>query len=219
MKSLTRTELINALIERYEYKSYLEIGVCFPSHNFDHIAIDNKVGVDPNPMEFRSNIQVKTSDEYFKENTDKFDIIFIDGLHQEHQVTVDIINALTYLNKGGTIVTHDNLPGHEIQMSETQVPGAWFGTGWKSVAKLRMSIESLSISVVDVACGMAIIRPGKQKLFTKEIGELNFKTYIENRVELLNVIDFRDFIKKEGLNLDPKAYLQWDGSPYLKTEV
>ena len=39
-----------------------------------------------------------TSDEYFKKFKDKFDLIFIDGLHHYNQVEKDIYNSLEILN-------------------------------------------------------------------------------------------------------------------------
>ena len=71
-----RWDLIEYLINKYSYSDYLEIG-CDQDQLFSKIKIQNKVGVDPNSG---GNVR-KTSDEFFKENKNKFDIIFIDGLH------------------------------------------------------------------------------------------------------------------------------------------
>jgi predicted O-methyltransferase YrrM len=51
-----------------------------------------------------------TSDAFFERSMVKFDVIFIDGLHEEHQVDRDIVNSLQHLNPGGIIVLHDCLP-------------------------------------------------------------------------------------------------------------
>ena len=48
---MTRTEIINGLIEKYGYKSYLEIGVntpAQPGYNWTGVNIETKHGVDPN---------------------------------------------------------------------------------------------------------------------------------------------------------------------------
>ena len=50
-----------------------------------------------------------TSDEYFSKFKDKFDIIFIDGLHHYEQVKKDIFNSLEILNSNGIILMHDCL--------------------------------------------------------------------------------------------------------------
>ena len=213
-QQLRRHDLINALIRKHNYTKYLEIGIADPCGNFDLINCAYKRGVDPRPYSMRHGIIPITSDEFFKNSTEKFDIIFIDGLHQEHQVTNDIINSLTCLNEGGIILTHDNLPETENHMAETQVEAAWFGTGWKSVAKLRMSIRSLSICVLDIDCGVAVIEQGSQELFTKNIGPLRYSTYMLSRIELLNVVPIKNFISSRGLDIDINNYDMWSGSPF-----
>ena len=51
-----------------------------------------------------------TSDEFFKNNKEKFDLIFLDGLHTYHQTIKDINNSLRNLNSNGIIIIHDCLP-------------------------------------------------------------------------------------------------------------
>jgi hypothetical protein len=79
---MLRTDIINYLIERYNYNSYLEIGVQFPHSNYDKIEIQNKVGVEPYPAQdlLHKHIVELTSDMFFKslEDNVKYDIIFID---------------------------------------------------------------------------------------------------------------------------------------------
>ena len=42
----SRIEILQDIIRREKYKSYLEVG-CDNNENFSQISIDNKVGVDP----------------------------------------------------------------------------------------------------------------------------------------------------------------------------
>ena len=69
------------MINKNGYSDYLEIG-CDQNQLFSKIKIQNKVGVDPSSG---GNVR-KTSDEFFKDNKNKFDIVFIDGLHIYNQV-------------------------------------------------------------------------------------------------------------------------------------
>ena len=80
-KNISRIDLIKKLIAKNDYQSYLEIG-CDDDMLFSRINILNKVGVDPI---CGGNVR-KTSDDFFKQNNKKFDLIFIDGLHMYHQV-------------------------------------------------------------------------------------------------------------------------------------
>ena len=88
-KNIFRWDLIQFLINKYDYKTYLEIG-CDKDQSFSKIEIPYKVGVDP----ISGGTIRKTSDDFFKTNKEKFDIIFIDGLHHYEQVIIDIDNAL-----------------------------------------------------------------------------------------------------------------------------
>jgi predicted O-methyltransferase YrrM len=47
------------------------------------------------------------SSDFFKSNTEKFDIIFIDGDHTYNGVKQDYENALNFINNGGYIIFHD----------------------------------------------------------------------------------------------------------------
>ena len=79
---MQRTDVINYLIERYNYKSYLEIGVQYPQSNFFKVEIEYKTGVEPYPVAdlLHKHIVELTSDMFFKslEDNVKYDIIFID---------------------------------------------------------------------------------------------------------------------------------------------
>ena len=88
----SRFEIIQSIIEFKKYKSYLEIG-CDRNQSFSNINIDKRVGVDP----VEGGTHKMTSDDFFSNNNDKFDIIFIDGLHQYEQVIKDVKNSLNCL--------------------------------------------------------------------------------------------------------------------------
>ena len=87
----SRHNVIQDTIFRKKYKSYLEIG-CFDDEVFSKIEIESKVGVDPE----KGGTIRDTSDNFFKFNKTKFDIIFLDGLHHYHQVKKDIKNSLFF---------------------------------------------------------------------------------------------------------------------------
>ena len=106
-----RHELLNFLIEKNGYKTYLEVGSWY-GFTFKHIECQNKECCDPVKL-FTELTYEMTSDELFKQlikDDKKYDIILIDGLHLEHQVDKDIVNALQCLNDGGVIVLDDSNP-------------------------------------------------------------------------------------------------------------
>jgi hypothetical protein len=190
---MTRTDIINNFIQKFGYKSYLEIGTQNPNGNFNQIEIKNKYSVEPFPptgLNANDYSFVGTSDKYFDfiSPDTKFDIIFIDGLHHYQQVLKDIENALNHLSENGTIVCHDCLPTTEKMQERDDHGGEWTGDVWKAIAKLRIETIDLDIKVVDTDYGCGIIRRGTNIPY---VTNENYKTYTffnSNKQELMNVI-------------------------------
>jgi hypothetical protein len=193
---MKRTEIINALIQKYGYKSYLEVGTQDPTSNFDKINVEYKVSIDPFP---RGEVTfVGTSDEYFESIADdvKYDIIFIDGLHHDDQVLKDIENALNHLSENGIIVCHDCLPATELMQVRDIHDGEWTGDVWKAIAHLRIERIDLDIKVVDTDYGCGIIRRGTNIPYEPNVE--NYKTYSyysTHKYKMLNVISPEQFIQ------------------------
>lgn len=188
---MTRTEIIQSLINKVGAKKYLEIGMG-PGKNFAGITCDHKVCVDPTPT-----VPVTfslTSDTFFVQNKDTYDVIFIDGLHWSEQVYKDIVNSLNVLNDGGYIICHDMNPHSEfIQRYPQAIPESeWTGDCWKAWVKLRSERDDLNMLVVDTDYGCGIISKGKQKKI-KISGDLTWELLDSNRKELLNLISVDGF--------------------------
>jgi hypothetical protein len=189
---MKRTDIINHLIKKNDYKRYLEIGVRNPDENLNKIIVEHKDGVDPAG---NCNYPIPSDDFFNQLDGDvKYDIIFIDGLHLDYQVERDITNSLKHLNEGGTIVMHDCSPiKEEHQVEEYVVGKTWNGTTWKAYVKFRMTDENLSMYVVDTDHGVGVITKGKQTLYPKS-DVLDFKLLNENRKEILNLITPENFL-------------------------
>lgn len=191
---MQRTEIIQLLINKTNAKNYLEIGVG-PGINFRNINCQNKVCVEPFPTVPVT--YTMTSDTFFEQNKQFFDVIFIDGLHEATQVYKDILNSLKFLNKNGYIICHDMNPHSEIiQKYPQEKSGEWTGDCWKAWVKLRMERSDLNMYVIDTDYGCGIISNGKQKTINVT-SELKWKFFEENKVELLNLISvdkFREII-------------------------
>ena len=96
----SRQAIVQKIIDYKNYNSYLEIGT-FHNELFNHINCDTKVGVDP----VSGGTIRKTSDQFFKDNIQKFDCIFIDGLHYYSQVKKDIQNSKLAFSRLKTLST------------------------------------------------------------------------------------------------------------------
>ena len=136
---MNHTELINYIIHKKGYKTYLEIGTEF-GWNYDAIDIESKECCDPDNSGYHEITYNMPSDEMFtKININKtFDIIFIDGMHDEEYVDRDIINSLKHLNPGGIICVHDTIVKNAIsQVTYENANREWNGNTWKSITKLQ----------------------------------------------------------------------------------
>jgi len=197
---MKRTDIINNFIQKFGYNSYLEIGTQNPNGNFNYINIKNKYSVEPFPpagLGANDYSFVGTSDQYFDfiSPDTKFDIVFIDGLHQYDQVLIDIQNSLDHLSDNGTIICHDCLPTTKIMQERENPGGEWTGDTWKAIAELRVERIDLDIKVVDTDYGCGIIRRGTNIPY---ITNENYKTYTffnSNKQELMNVISKEQFLQ------------------------
>ena len=191
-----RIALVNHFIFLREFQSYLEIGVRRKSDMYDKILTSRKVSVDPDPnakAEF-----IMTSDEYFTTQDEKFDIIFIDGLHEGEQVKQDISNSLKVLNPGGVILLHDLNPPTAFHAREKyEVNGkfpAWNGTSWEGFAWHRKNSPELQMFVVDTDWGVGIIQKGKQINWEGDIK--GYRVLKTHRHKLLNLISINEFLRR-----------------------
>ncbi len=188
-----RWDLINYLIKKNNYKDYLEIG-CDQNQLFSKIEIDNKIGVDPVSG---GNIR-KTSDAFFLNNSKKFDIIFIDGLHIYDQVKKDIINSVKCLKENGIILVHDCMPDSLAKQAVPRFKMKWNGDVWKAIVDLRQN-EELDIYTCEMDEGIGIIKKEKNSeilKINKPINKLKFKDYYNNYHNYLRVIDINKLKEK-----------------------
>ena len=188
-----RIQIIKEIINIKNYEKYLEIG-CFKNELFDRINCKKKVGVDPVSG---GTIRV-TSDEFFYKNTEKFDCIFIDGLHQFNQVKKDILNSIKVLNEGGIILLHDCLPNNVFEQAIPRCQYKWNGDVWKAIVEFR-TYENLDIYTCYADHGIGVIfnRPNKNILkFEKDkFVNLKFEEYFKNHKTYMNIISYSQLIE------------------------
>tara|TARA_B110000977_G_scaffold87030_1_gene115886 strand:- start:776 stop:1453 length:678 start_codon:yes stop_codon:yes gene_type:complete len=188
-----RWDLIKYLHEKNNFKSYLEIG-CDNNQLFSRINIKKKFGVDPSSG---GNIR-KTSDEFFKNNKETFDLVFIDGLHEYSQVKKDILNSLKFLNKDGLILVHDCLPESMSKQAVPRYRMLWNGDVWKAIVDLRQD-KNIEIYTCEADEGISIIQNKKNTKILqirKKINELKFKDFYKNYKEYMRIISIKDLQEK-----------------------
>ncbi len=193
-KDIMRWDLVNLVIEKKNYKSYLEIG-CDKDLLFSKIKnIDKKIGVDPvSGGNFRG-----TSDKFFFQNKERFDCIFIDGLHTYNQVKLDILNSVDVLNDDGTIFVHDCLPVNFYQQAVPRCKVLWTGDVWRSIVELR-TFKNLDVCVCEIDLGVGVIKKRKNSdrlnLSNVNFSKLKFEEYYKNYKEFMRITTFENILK------------------------
>lgn len=161
-----------------------------------------------------------TSDHFFSLMTpeDKWDIIFIDGLHEATQASRDLDHALFHLSGGGTIVIHDcNPPLYEH--TTTGIDGCWTGDVYKAFIRFRKTTP-LVCYTVDTDWGVGIIKGSEymkdEDIHTSMVGnypvplprgeelpkEIEFPFFDKYRRRLINLITPEQFLERENGNMD-----------------
>lgn len=192
-----RYEIINYLVEQNNYKTYLEIGIANPNECFSKIRVKAKEGVDP-AVKCKHQI---TSDAFFEKHPDSsWDIIFIDGLHENEQAARDIKNSLLRLNKGGTIVVHDCSPPtkwHTRPRTEYRLGSAWNGTTYQAFVRFVQADQGLDLVTVGTDWGCGIIQNPKGVTdFDIQDYKLGWEHFHTNRKELLHLVSVKEFRDK-----------------------
>ncbi len=185
-----RWDLIEYLIKKYNYTNYLEIG-CDRDQLFSKVKIQNKIGVDP----FSGGTVRKTSDEFFLENNEKFDIVFIDGLHIYSQVKKDILNSVQCLKPNGIVLVHDCMPDSVGKQAVPRYKMQWNGDVWKAIVDLRQK-NNLEIYTCEIDQGIGIITNKKNSSVLKldiPINKIKFKDYYNNYKKYMRVISINEF--------------------------
>lgn len=152
----TRAAFINKSIAKFKNCKYLEIGVASNTvFNCIPLPMSKKFGVDPvKGGNFRM-----TSDEFFQKfPNEKFDVIFIDGLHEYEQCQRDCINALSRLNPSGIILFHDFLPRSVLEQEVPQNYHKWSGDVWKVAVELYNS-KNVEFRICNIDHGVGILKP------------------------------------------------------------
>lgn len=192
-----RSDIINYLIEKYSLINYLEIGV-FHGENIRKINAPHKNGVDPGEegvVAPEVDYPI-TSDKFFeliKGHDIKYDIIFIDGLHEYSQVKKDIENAFNHLNSNGFVLMHDCNPvSYDAQLPDRKTI-AWNGDVWKAFVEFKLNNPTVESCVVDTDFGVGFIKNnGNPISFTTPLS-LDYKTFDSDRKKYLNLITWDEF--------------------------
>lgn len=178
-----RHAYINKAISNYKDCKYLEIGVQNNDvFNSIPLKLKNKFGIDP----IQGGNFKMTSDDFFKKYSDlKFDVIFIDGLHEYKQCQRDCINSMKQLNPNGVIIFHDFLPRSYYEEHVPRKQRSWTGDIWKVAVELSNS-KNVEFKIVNIDMGLGILKlkEGFSYNIMNELDNKNFYDYLEFKKNL-----------------------------------
>tara|TARA_B110000503_G_C7151579_1_gene415442 strand:+ start:1847 stop:2575 length:729 start_codon:yes stop_codon:yes gene_type:complete len=185
-----RTSFIQKALANFDLSSckYLEIGT-FQNETFNTIPLPlhNKFGVDPNSG---GNIRL-SSDDFFQKNKNKFDVIFIDGLHTYEQCQKDVINSLNFLNENGFILIHDLLPKNKFQAQVPRKQDIWNGDVWKVGVELNNS-KNIKFIIANIDHGVGIVKCEKNFQYKKMndiLKDKEFKSFYSDYYKKLPIVN------------------------------
>lgn len=180
-------EIINYFVNKFGYKSYLELGLRDPNNTFIHINCENKESVDVNPH--CGPTYHMTTDQFFNTagNNRTWDIIFIDADHEKEQVLKDFNNALKRLNPNGTIIMDDINPTAEWLLTPQFCHNAW-----EAFAELGRRSDIEIHAVVPSFSGF--VRKGSQEPHTLEVVS-TFEFLEKNREIITRPVTFEQLEK------------------------
>ena len=213
---------INYLATRLTLENYLEVGVA-TGRTFLGVKIYRKVAVDPKfKFEFAQHLSDSvsffqvTSDMYFVEHAgaEKFDIIFLDGLHTFEQTFRDFCNSLLHCNDRTVWIIDDTIPidvystindkrkALHARNAAGGQGGGWNGDVFKMVFVVHDFFPSFSYCTVRTKGNPQTLiwkQPRKdfQPMFNnlETISRLNYFDFKENR-PIFNLVT-----EEEGLDL------------------
>lgn len=171
MRNEPKSTIINEIIKKNNYTSYLEIGYQL-GVNFDRIECQYKTAVDPYPLKTCPELLVMTSGDFFRQyEAVKFDMILIDGSHLCEQVRCDLISSSKQLSKNGCIIMHDVLPQLEEHQTRTVTAMTWCGDVWRSYYGLIKKYPKLNFETHNTDWGVGVIYPNG-KVFSGEFEDI-----------------------------------------------
>lgn len=216
-----RVEIVQFLLSQFDQPRYLEIGVN-QGMTFCNVSAAEKTGVDPhfsfNTAEYlkrNRNIYLEnmSSDVFFSTvcSMRKFDVIFLDGLHEFNQTLRDLFNSINFLSENGIIVLDDILPNSyyssisDLATSKKvrEILGirdkSWMGDVYRVVFFIASFLQQYSYATVADSHGLMIV--WKQQRDSAQLYRLSATQCAEALYE-------RTILEKEVYNFAPWDTLQ-----------
>lgn len=177
MERMSRAEVVQTLLNLFDYPDYLEIGVN-KGETFSQIQAESKTGVDPgfhfDVSEWSARMpnaefHEVTSDAFFSVCERQFDVIYLDGLHTFEQTLRDFCNSISVLKPGGIILIDDTIPNSyhaampdlrkslQVRKARNDKSGSWMGDVYRLVYFIDAFFQRWSVGTLVENHGQTIV--------------------------------------------------------------
>jgi len=217
---LRKSDLLNALATKRDYRTYLEIGTSFTGNEFGRVTSPNLSirhrlaywcahAADKDAATLRRD-DLLLDPGKFMAGSAKYDLIFVDSFHTYECSMRDLLLARALMAERGTIVVHDCNPFDEDLASPTYRPGPWCGATYAAFIDFMLNSRDLEHRTIDDDVGLGIVRRGSQRSYDdalKRIWErsraddaLRYEVFASLKHRLLNIVSVERFERDEGLD-------------------
>jgi predicted O-methyltransferase YrrM len=152
---MNHTEIITSIFASCGYKNYLELGL-YQGETLQAISqyASFAIGVDRKDLRLNKslNLFLGTTTDFFINNQNKFDMIFIDADHHVDAIQRDLIESLKILNEYGTIILHDTDPNNKMLLDPGYCNNAYLIHNFLNATGLTW------ITLPINECGLTIVR-------------------------------------------------------------
>jgi methyltransferase family protein len=217
---MPRHEVVQGLLALFEAPRYLEIGVAkgvtfHAVRAAEKVAVDPRFGFDVGAAQ-AANREARyfevTSDHYFGQIVapdERFDLVYLDGLHTAEQTLRDLLNALSYLEPVGIVVIDDVKPVTALAAIPERATfarvrdylgsrdRAWMGDVYKVVYFVDTFLQQLSYRTVAENHGQAVVwqqRRGQVRPRTiQEVGTQSFEQLVTD-LDTLRITPYEEIL-------------------------
>ena len=163
---MLRHEVNQGILDRFASPAYLEVGVA-QGVTFHAVQAASKVA--------NCTYYEMTSDIYFsnaKDPADKFDVVFLDGLHVFDQTLKDLLSATACLNPRGVIIIDDVIPASHaasiadperflaFQRARSDPDQTWMGEVYRMAFFVAAYMPFFRYATVQENHGQMVLWPG-----------------------------------------------------------
>ncbi|MEZ0471430.1 class I SAM-dependent methyltransferase [Luteimonas salinilitoris] len=205
--AVKRKDAVQGLLSLFDRPRYLEIGVN-RGETFHDVIAHEKVAVDPKFLfdvdRARTTVQGATyhevtSDEYFGSIVrpeERFDVIYLDGLHTSEQTLRDFMSAILFLREDGVILIDDvrpptyvaSLPNRKNFFKVRQFLGSdkksWMGDVYRLVYFIETFAQQFAYRIIADNHGQAVIWRKPRKIVPhRTISDVGCKTFEDMVIE------------------------------------